>query len=135
MRARSRDHDVIEIITAGIRALLAFPIILPSAIILPSLGINVAQAQQTIVGKWAIRSKCAAPLSTIVVEPMALSGEDFYCDFDKVTRSGNTVRWTGKCNFSENGYEPSVVTAQLRGARLYYRFQGMGWNGPFNRCG
>jgi len=118
---------VIEVITAAIRALLTFAIILPV--------FDVAQAQHTIVGKWAIRSRCAVPLSTIVIEPMALSGEDFYCEFDKVTRSGNTVRWTGKCNFSENGYEPSTVTAQLRGARLYYRFQGMGWNGPFNRCG
>jgi hypothetical protein len=45
------------------------------------------------------------------------------------------LRGTGKCNFSENGYEPSTVTAQLRGARLYYRFQGMRWNGPLNRCG
>src|SRR5262245_24071418 len=114
-----------------IRASLTFAL-LTFAMILPSLG--VAQAQQTIVGTWAIRSKCAVPLSTIVIEPMALSGEDFYCEFDKVTRSGDTVRWTGKCNFSENGYEPSVVTAQLRGPRLYYRFQGMGWNGPFNRC-
>ena len=116
---------MIEIVTAAIRALLAFAIILPS----------VAQAQPTIVGKWAIRARCAVPLSTIVIEAMALSGEDFHCEFDKVTRTGNTVRWTGKCNFSENGYEPSTVTAQLRGARLYYRFQGMGWNGPFNRCG
>jgi hypothetical protein len=73
-------------------------------------------------------------LSTIVIEPLALSGEDFYCKFDRVTRNGDTVRWTGRCNFSENGYEPSTVTAQLRGRRLYYHFQGMGWNGPFNRC-
>ena len=65
---------------------------------------------------------------------MALSGEDFYCKFDRVTRNGDTVRWTGRCNFSENGHEPSTVTAQLRGRRLYYRFQGMGWNGPFDRC-
>jgi hypothetical protein len=116
---------VVEIITVAIRALLAFAIMLPS----------IAQAQQSIVGKWAIRSRCAVPLSTIVIEPMGLSGEDFDCEFDKVTRSGNTVRWTGKCNFSENGYEPSIVMAQLRGQRLYYRFQGMGWNGPFDRCG
>ena len=115
---------MIEIITAAARVLLTLATILPS----------VAQAQQTIVGKWAIKSRCAAPLSTIVIEPMALSGEDFYCEFDKVARGGDTVRWIGKCNFSENGYEPSIVTAQLRGPRLYYRFQGMDWNGPFNRC-
>jgi len=51
---------VIEIIRAAVRALLTFTIILPGAIILPSLGINVAQAQQTIVGKWAIRSMCGS---------------------------------------------------------------------------
>jgi hypothetical protein len=126
---------VIDLSTAGIRLLLTF------AIALPILPANVAQAQQTqtqtqqtIVGTWAIRSRCTAPLSTIVIEPLALSGEDFYCKFDKVTRNGDTVRWSGRCNFSENGYEPSTVTAQLRGRRLYYRFEGMGWNGPFDRC-
>jgi hypothetical protein len=113
---------------AVIRAALMF------VAILPGLGAGVAEAQQTIVGKWAIRSKCAVPLSTIVIEPMALSGEDFYCKFDKVTRSGDTVQWNGRCNFSENGYEPSVVIAQLQGRKLRYRFKGMGWNGPFDRC-
>jgi hypothetical protein len=103
-------------------------------IVVPAMGAGVAQAQQTIVGKWAIRSKCGAPLSVIVIEPLGLSGEDFYCSFDTVRRSGDTVAWKGKCNFSENGDEPSAVTAQLRGQRLYYRFAGMGWNGPFNRC-
>jgi hypothetical protein len=121
---------VIDLSTAVIWLLLMFAIALP---VLPA-DIAQAQTQQTIVGTWAIRSRCSAPLSTIVIEPLALSGEDFYCEFDKVTRAGDTVRWTGKCNFSENGYEPSVVTAQLRGARLYYRFRSMGWNGPFNRC-
>lgn len=119
--------------TAVIRLLLAFPVALSI------LRADIAQAQQTqaqrtIVGTWAIRSRCTVPLSTIAIEPLALSGEDFYCKFDRVTRSGDTVRWTGRCNFSENGYEPSTVTAQLRGRRLYYRFQGMGWNGPFDRC-
>jgi hypothetical protein len=125
---------VIELSTAVIRLLLTF------AIAPPILPADIAQAQQTrtqqtIVGTWAIRSRCTVPLSTIVIEPLALSGEDFYCKFDRVTRNGDTVRWTGRCNFSENGYEPSTVTAQLRGHGLYYRFQGMGWNGPFNRCG
>jgi hypothetical protein len=99
-----------------------------------ALAADVAEAQQTIVGKWAIRSKCAAPLSTIVIEPLGLSGEDFSCSFKTVKRSGDTIQWQGTCNFSENGDEPSTVTAQLRGQRLYYRFAGMGWNGPFNRC-
>jgi hypothetical protein len=125
---------MIDLSTAVIRLLLTL------AIALSILRADIAQAQQTqaqqtIVGTWAIRLRCTVPLSTIVIEPLALSGEDFYCKFDKVRRNGDSVRWAGRCNFSENGYEPSAVTAQLRGRRLYYRFQGMGWNGPFDRCG
>ena len=52
--------------------------LLPLASALAILCVDAAQAQQTIVGTWAIKSKCAAPLSTIVIEPMSLSGEDFY---------------------------------------------------------
>ena len=111
-----------------IRAALAI------ALMFAAVGADIAEAQETIVGKWAIRSKCATPLSIVEIEPLGLSGEDFYCSFNTVRRSGDTVQWKGKCNFSENGDEPSTVTAQLRGQRLYYRFAGMGWNGPFNRC-
>jgi hypothetical protein len=93
-----------------------------------------AHAQQSIVGGWAIKGQCARPLSKIDIEPRGLSGEDFYCEFDTVARKGDTVRWTGKCNFSENGYEKTNVTAQLRGRKLYYQINRLGWNGPFDRC-
>lgn len=93
-----------------------------------------AAAQQTMVGKWAVGGKCARPLSIVVIEPMGLSGEDFYCEFTSVRRKGNTVRWAGRCNFSENGYEPTKAVAKLDGAKLRYRFVGLGWNGPFVRC-
>ena len=126
VQSRSLESDEMQIHSAVMRAALI--------IMLPGLGMSGADAQQTIVGKWAISSKCATPLSTIVIGPLALSGEDFYCKFDKVTRSSDTVQWNGKCNFSENGDEPAAVTAQLRGRRLYYRFKGIGWNGPFDRC-
>ena len=107
---------------------------LPTGVLIAAfLGVP-AGAQQSIVGKWAIDGKCGAPLSVIVIEPLGLAGEDFYCDFDKVSRKGETVSWRGKCNFSEEGYELSTVTAQKRGKRLYYRFAGRGWNGPFDRC-
>ena len=109
----------------------------PSALCIGlSIGTLVAPtaAHESIVGKWAIDKKCGAPLSVIVIDPLGLSGEDFYCRFDQVVRQGNTVNWRGKCNFSEQGYEPSIVTAQMRSKRLYYRFAGRGWNGPFDRC-
>src|SRR5262245_42410071 len=90
-RTRSSPHpSENDAMQAIIRAALTFVIILADA--------GVAGAQQTIVGKWAIRSKCAAPLSTIIIEPMALNGEDFYCEFRKVVRRGDTVQWNGKCN-------------------------------------
>ena len=91
-------------------------------------------AHESLVGKWAIDSKCDTPLAVIVIEPLGLSGEDFYCKFHHVLRQANTVNWRGKCNFSERGYEPNRVAAQTQGKRLYYRFAGRGWNGPFDRC-
>lgn len=93
-----------------------------------------AAAAPTMVGRWAIAGKCERPLSVVVIEPMALSGEDFYCDFRSVRRAGDTVAWAGRCNFSENGYEPTRVVATLKGPHLHYRFAGRGWNGPFVRC-
>jgi hypothetical protein len=53
-----------------------------------------------------------------MIEPLGLSGEDFYCEFGRVSRQGDTVSWRGKCNFNDEGDEPSVVTAQMRGKRL-----------------
>jgi hypothetical protein len=103
------------------------------ALMLAALAAQPAAAQ-SIVGKWAIGGKCATPLSVIVIGPMEFGGEDFYCDFSSVKRTGNTVHWRGRCNFSENGYEPTQVIARLSGDKLRYRFVGRGWNGPFVRC-
>ncbi len=91
-------------------------------------------ARTTLVGKWAVGGKCERPLSIVVIDPMGLSGEDFDCRFRTVDRRGNTVRWSGLCNFSENGDEPTRVVAKLDGPHLRYRFVGRGWNGPFTRC-
>lgn len=107
-----------------------------SAVLALMLATFAAQpaAAQSIVGKWAIGGKCATPLSIIIIGAKELSGEDFYCDFASVKRTGNTVAWRGRCNFSENGYEPVRVIARLSGNKLRYRFVGRGWNGPFVRC-
>jgi hypothetical protein len=70
----------------------------------------------------------------IVISARELHGEDFHCEFDSVSRKGDRVNWRGKCSFSERGYEPSAVTAGVRGRRLYYRFAGLGPNGPFDHC-
>src|SRR5262249_61336085 len=73
-----------------------------SCILLLGLDLAIAESREAIVGKWAIGSKCAAPLSTIVIEPMALAGEDFYCGFSKVKRNGDTVQWQGRGTFRGN---------------------------------
>ncbi|MGX5734426.1 hypothetical protein [Bosea thiooxidans] len=79
------------------------------------------------------RKKCGRPLSTVVVEPMGLSGEDFSCDFTRVSRKGDTVRWRGACSFGVDK-ETNVVTARLSKGMLRYRFDRQGWNGPLQRC-
>lgn len=92
-----------------------------------------ANAAQPMVGTWASPGKCGAPLATVVVEPMALSGEDFFCEFGTVSRTGDTVRWRGVCTFGPDEEKASVTARVARGA-LSYRFNTDGWNGPLRRC-
>ena len=92
-----------------------------------------AAATKSLVGTWATPGKCGRPLSTVVVEPMGLSGEDFSCDFASVSRKGDTVRWRGGCTFGVDK-ENNVVTARLSKGRLSHRFDRQGWNGPLQRC-
>jgi len=93
-----------------------------------------ALSRQSIVGTWATPGRCGVPLSTVVVEPMRFSGEDFNCDFDVVSRQGDTVRWQGRCRFGVDKPGQTRVTARLRGARLAYRIGKDGWSGPLERC-
>lgn len=93
-----------------------------------------ANAAQSIVGTWASPGKCGVPLATVVVEPMGLSGEDFFCDFTSVARTGDTVRWRGACTYGADAPEKSIVTARLSKGLLSYRINADGWNGPLRRC-
>lgn len=105
------------------------PLILAAAC--PGAG---ASAAESIIGTWATPGKCGRPLSTIVVEPMHLSGEDFYCDFTSVSRNGDTVRWHGACTYGVDEAEKTVVTARLAKGMLRYQMNRDGWNGPLQRC-
>ncbi len=113
-----------------IRAAVAMLAVLGGAL---AAGAAETIAGKTIVGSWATPGKCGRPLSTIVVEPMGLSGEDFYCDFDAVSRSGDTIRWRGTCTFGIDE-EKTAVTARLSRGKLSYRINRDGWNGPLQRC-
>lgn len=92
-----------------------------------------SEAAETIVGTWATPGRCGRPLSTIVIEPMAVSGEDFSCDFAEVSRKGDTVRWRGTCTFGDDE-EKASVTARLARGRFSYQINADGWNGPLERC-
>lgn len=92
-----------------------------------------APAAESIVGTWATPGRCGRPLSTIAVSPMALAGEDFFCDFTEVSRKDDTVRWRGICTFGVDE-EKASVTARLERGRLSYQFHRDGWNGPLQRC-
>ncbi len=92
-----------------------------------------AAAAESIVGTWATPGKCGRPLSTVVVEPMGFSGEDFHCNFASVSRKGDTVHWHGSCTF-DNDEEKTGLTARLSKGMLRYRFEGRGWSGQLQRC-
>ncbi len=92
-----------------------------------------ALAAESLVGTWATPGKCGRPLSTVVVEPLGFSGEDFYCNFTSVARTGDTVRWRGTCTFGADA-EMTGLTARLSRGKLSYRFDKLGWNGPLQRC-
>ena len=92
-----------------------------------------ASAAESLVGTWATPGKCGRPLSTVIVEPLGFSGEDFHCDFTSVARTGDTVRWRGTCTFGVDA-EKTGLTARLSGGKLSYRFDKQGWNGPLQRC-
>ncbi|MEP9352423.1 hypothetical protein ABLE93_02365 [Xanthobacter sp. KR7-65] len=92
-----------------------------------------AAAAESIVGTWATPGRCGRPLSTIVVEPMGLSGEDFFCEFHSVSRAGDAVRWRGTCTYGVDA-EKTTVTARLAKGQLRYQMNRDGWNGPLQRC-
>jgi hypothetical protein len=90
-------------------------------------------AAESLVGTWATPGRCGRPLSTVEVQPMGFSGEDFFCSFKTVERRGNTVRWRGPCTFGADR-EQATVTARLARGMLSYRINRDGWNGPLQRC-
>jgi hypothetical protein len=98
-------------------------------------GAAMAQQQRSIVGTWATEGNCGRPISTIVIGPKSLTGEDFFCEFDTVSRKGNVVTWRGACTYGADAPEREEVVARTAGNRLYYRFRSQaGENGPFQRC-
>ena len=99
-----------------------------------SLSLSSALAEESIVGRWATPGRCAVPLSVIEIEPKRLSGEDFFCDFDSVSRRKDIVSWKGQCVFGADRPQRTPVTARLDGTRLWYRIGPDAWNGPLERC-
>jgi hypothetical protein len=94
------------------------------------------QTRETIVGKWStVAGKCVRPTSLIEIGPKSLAGDDFFCDFRTVRRSGDVVTFAGQCTFGDDPPRAETVVARLAGQRLHYRFVSeRGENGPFIRC-
>ena len=112
---------------------LKMPVILAVGLLaLPA----AAQQRSSVVGKWSTAAgRCVKPLSIVVIGPKSLSGEDFGCEFDTVSRQGDVVTWRGKCTFGGDDPVSETVQARLAGNRLHYRFMSLkGENGPFVRC-
>lgn len=117
-----------------LRPLLLKGAVVGALVLGAALGFR-ASAAQTLTGTWASPGRCGVPLATVKVEPMAFSGEDFFCDFSSVARTGDTVRWRGTCTFGADPKEKATVTARLAKGQLSYRINADGWNGPLRRCG
>lgn len=100
--------------------------------IIPAFAANSVVGN--LLGTWATPGRCGRPLSTVSVGPLDFSGEDFFCDFKSVSRTGDTVRWRGACSFDAADKEKTTVTARLSGGMLSYRINKDGWNGPLQRC-
>jgi hypothetical protein len=95
---------------------------------------DLAIAAPSVVGTWApSAATCDAP-PAITIGPKSLTGEDFTCRFDTVSRRGSLVTWKGSCSAGDED-KPRTVFAKLSGKKLLYRYQGdSGWNGPYVRC-
>jgi hypothetical protein len=85
------------------------------------------------VGRWAPDPRqCLPSAGAIAIDPLSIVGDDFRCDFNSVSRSGDAVTWQGRCGFPEPP-KPATVVATARGETLSLKING-GENGPYRRC-
>ena len=70
----------------------------------------------------------------VVIAPKGMGSDEWSCDFRTVSRSGNRVTWTGRCESANGDLLARRVDATERQGRLTIAFDGAA-NGPFVRCG
>jgi hypothetical protein len=75
--------------------------------------------------------QCTPFQGAIRVGPMFLIGDEIKCDFNAVSREGDTVRWTGSCG---DPPKPTIVIARLRGDRLTLQFDNYNDGQSWVRC-
>jgi hypothetical protein len=82
-------------------------------------------ARESIVGKWAQSiAACNQVGNFFRIGPKSMdNGDDMFCQFDTVSRNGNTVTWSGMCEAPEKPV-PATVTATQRGKLLDLGFPG-----------
>lgn len=96
-----------------------------------------ALAQQSIVGEWALsRAACLRSEGVVVIGPKSYENDDGVCRFAGVSRSGDTVTWTGGvCETGGGGtFRMDRLTAILHRSRLSMESSTGGRWGPFVRC-
>ncbi len=114
--------------------------ILTAVFIAPPSFLNAAAlpavAAESIVGVWSTTRACKE-MDRIYIEPMAVGGEDWTCDFNSVSRKGNVVTWRGRCGSPDPEHDPdrhaATIVARLFGAKLYLSKNGESW-GAHVRC-
>lgn len=94
-----------------------------------------AGENRTIVGYWlSVYSDGECPARAISIQPMGIRfGENYWCEFTSVARSGATVAWNGRCNQGDDKIKPARVVATERGHELAISINGVAV-GPYARC-
>jgi hypothetical protein len=94
-----------------------------------------AGEQKTIVGYWKTeRNGQCEPQPDVSIRPMSIGfGDDFWCEFTSVGRSGETVKWNGVCAQGDEEKKKASVVATAHGERLTIAIDGA-VQGTYRRC-
>jgi hypothetical protein len=104
-------------------------------LLLVSVSAAFASENKTIVGHWKTeRDGQCKPQPDVSIQPMGiLFGDDIYCEFTSVARSGETVKWNGACGPGDGDKKKAIVVATAQGGRLTITIDGA-VQGTYQRC-
>jgi len=110
-------------------------LLLAASVFCLASGAALAQQPRSIVGHWYLEPSDCGMQFAYKIEPMGIYQDELQCEFDSVSRSGNTVRWKGRCNNSNYDMVKETVVATETNGVLSLRFEiGGGTLGNLKRC-